>query len=193
MSTFGVLAINDRYDMLRQLGNCFIVQPNVLKSYLTESHLGRIDSRLLRAYLAQRSDWGQFSRTLVLDDGLAGESADVVTTTTGPSFDRSSLSLTSGLSRLGGVSSAGGIGVGGGSGKWKGRGGAARLSGVAGVGMGKLKEMLKEFDSLSPEEAERAAKRDKEMMERIKANPNYHKMAQGLPPNQHLPVYFGLH
>lgn len=60
--------INDRFDMLRQLGNIFIVQPEVLRSYMTESHLGRIDSRLLKPYLQQRSDWSQISRSLALDD-----------------------------------------------------------------------------------------------------------------------------
>lgn len=48
--------------MLRQLGNIFIVQPDVLKSYITESFLGRIDARLLRPYLMQRSDWSTFAR-----------------------------------------------------------------------------------------------------------------------------------
>lgn len=59
--------------MLRQLGNSFIVQPNVLKSYMTESHLGRIDPRLLRPYLAQRSDYSTFSRSLQLEDGTTDD------------------------------------------------------------------------------------------------------------------------
>ena len=35
------------------------MRPEILKSYITEGYLGRIDSALLRPYLAQRSDWGQ--------------------------------------------------------------------------------------------------------------------------------------
>lgn len=68
ITAFNIPALDDRFVMLRQLGNCFIVQPEVLRSFMTESHLGRIDARLLRPYLAQRSDWSQFSRSLALDD-----------------------------------------------------------------------------------------------------------------------------
>ena len=60
-------AVNDRFDMLRQLGNSFIVQPDVLKSYLSESHLGRIELRLLRPYLQQRVDYSSFAKSLDLE------------------------------------------------------------------------------------------------------------------------------
>lgn len=53
--------------MLRQLGNSFIVQPDVLKSYLSESHLGRIELRLLRPYLQQRVDYSSFAKSLDLE------------------------------------------------------------------------------------------------------------------------------
>jgi hypothetical protein len=69
---FGIPEINERFEMLRQLGNSFIVQPEVLRSYLTEAHLGKIDARLLRPYLAQRSDFSSFSRRFLEDEGLAG-------------------------------------------------------------------------------------------------------------------------
>lgn len=59
--------------MLRQLGNSFIVQPDVLRSYLTEAHLGKVDARLLRPYLAQRSDYASFSRRFLEDEGLSGQ------------------------------------------------------------------------------------------------------------------------
>lgn len=138
MATFVIPALNDRFDMLRQLGNSFIVQPNVLKSYMTESHLGKIDPRLLRPYLAQRSDYSQFSRSLHLDDGpVESDSSNVV--------------------------------LGGKTGRLKGSRLSA-MSGVAGAGMGKLKEMLKEFEALSPEEAALAAKREKEAREKLVAH-----------------------
>lgn len=126
MASYGISAINDRFDMLRQLGNSFIVQPNVLKSYLTESHLGHIDARLLRPYLAQRSDYSQFSRSLQLDDGLSAGAASDDTFTT-PHAPGHGHGLFKG-SRL------------------------STMSGVAGAGMGKLKDMLKELDTLSLEE-----------------------------------------
>lgn len=38
------------------------MRPEILSSYITENYLGRIDSSLLKPYLAQRSDWGQFEK-----------------------------------------------------------------------------------------------------------------------------------
>lgn len=38
------------------------MRPEILSSYITENYLGRIDSALLRPYLAQRSDWGTFAK-----------------------------------------------------------------------------------------------------------------------------------
>jgi len=52
-----------------------LVRPEILSSYITENYLGRIDSTLLKPYLAQRSDWGQFEKGFndgagTEDDGL---------------------------------------------------------------------------------------------------------------------------
>lgn len=55
-------AVVTSFEFIRQLGNIFLVRPEILKSYITENYLGRIDSALLRPYLAQRSDWGQFAQ-----------------------------------------------------------------------------------------------------------------------------------
>jgi hypothetical protein len=133
MSAYSIPAVNDRFDMLRQLGNLFIVQPNVLKSYMAESHLGRVDIRYLRPYLAQRSDYSQFSRSLNLDDGMPEEPAHSVVGHMNNLFSHNSRG-----NRM------------------------SVMSGVAGAGMGRLKEMLKEFEALSPEEAATAAKRERE-------------------------------
>jgi exocyst complex component 5 len=46
----------------------FLVRPEILKSYITENYLGRIDSSLLTPYLAQRSDWGYVEKGFT--DGL---------------------------------------------------------------------------------------------------------------------------
>jgi hypothetical protein len=65
---FGFPALSERFEFLRQLGNVFLVRPDILKSYITENYLGRIEPALLRPYLAQRSDWAQFERAF--DFGL---------------------------------------------------------------------------------------------------------------------------
>lgn len=109
---FGMPAVSDRFDMLRQLGNSFIVQPDVLKSYLSESHLGRIELRLLRPYLQQRVDYSSFAKSLDLE-GPEPAAAE----------DRKA------ANRL------------------------STISGVAGAGMGKLKGLLKEFETSDYEPA----------------------------------------
>jgi len=139
--------------MLRQLGNSFIVQPNVLKSYMTESHLGRIDPRLLRPYLAQRSDYSTFSRSLQLEDGTTDDPVLI---------EKSVLS-----------------GFKGGAGSR-----LSAMSGVAGAGMGKLKDMLKEFDAMSPEEEAEARRR-----ERAFAEKRQQMGVQGYTP---VPMYFAM-
>ncbi|EPQ28786.1 uncharacterized protein PFL1_03589 [Pseudozyma flocculosa PF-1] len=64
IGTFGIPALADRFEMLRQLGNLFIVQASVLKSYMRESHLAKIDERLLRPYLLRRADYAREVRDL---------------------------------------------------------------------------------------------------------------------------------
>ncbi|KAG1846794.1 exocyst complex component Sec10-like protein [Suillus subalutaceus] len=60
VASFNIPALHERFEFIRQLGNVFLVRPEILRSYITENYLGRIDSALLKPYLAQRSDWGQF-------------------------------------------------------------------------------------------------------------------------------------
>lgn len=88
--------------MLRQLGNSFIVQPDVLRSYLTEAHLGKVDARLLRPYLAQRSDYASFSRRFLEDEGLSGQEqlTDESFTQSLSRGSRLSLGAGAGMSRL---------------------------------------------------------------------------------------------
>ncbi|KAE8228278.1 hypothetical protein CF326_g6797 [Tilletia indica] len=61
---FGIPALVDRFEMLRQLGNLFIVQPSVLKSYMHEGHLASIDESLLRPYLLRRTDYARDVRDI---------------------------------------------------------------------------------------------------------------------------------
>ncbi|KDQ64331.1 hypothetical protein JAAARDRAFT_223032 [Jaapia argillacea MUCL 33604] len=74
IAAFSIPSLHERFEFIRQLGNVFLVRPDILKSYITEGYLGRIDSMLLRPYLAQRSDWGQaekgFNDGSVVEDGL---------------------------------------------------------------------------------------------------------------------------
>lgn len=112
----GIPPLSDRFDMLRQLGNSFIVQPEVLKSYLTESHLGRLDARLLQPYLMQRSDWQTFARRFAEEAGFpinADEQRSTTTTATHKGHIRTASRLS---------------------------------LGVGAAGMNKLRDMLKEID-----------------------------------------------
>jgi len=73
ISTFKSPPLQERFEFIRQLGNVFLVRPEILKSYITENYLGRIDSQLLRPYLAQRSDWGQFEKGFDGPNNAVGE------------------------------------------------------------------------------------------------------------------------
>ncbi|KAF8742465.1 hypothetical protein AX14_004331 [Amanita brunnescens Koide BX004] len=77
INTFGIQALRERFEFLRQLGNVFLVRPETIKSYISENHLGRIDINLLKPYLALRSDWAQFEKGFNeegLADGNSGNS-----------------------------------------------------------------------------------------------------------------------
>ena len=100
ITSFGIPALSDRFDMLRQLGNLLcvasgsdprclsltllipsIVQPAVLKSYMRESHLSKIEERLLRPYLLRRADYSTHVRDLN-DAGNANVTSTPGSTTT---------------------------------------------------------------------------------------------------------------
>ncbi|PWZ02695.1 exocyst complex component Sec10 [Testicularia cyperi] len=107
VGTFGISALSDRFEMLRQLGNLFIVQASVLKSYMREGHLAKIDERLLRPYLLRRADYAKEVRDL--DDGPFTSASASSTTATAPN----AAAATAGADGLFGGSS---IGVGAGAG-----------------------------------------------------------------------------
>ncbi|KAM0792876.1 hypothetical protein ACM66B_002639 [Microbotryomycetes sp. NB124-2] len=78
ISTFSLPSLDSRFEMLRQLGNVFIVQPKILKSYLTEQYLGRIENRLLRPFIMMRTDYGDYGRKFwddVLDESSTSTTA----------------------------------------------------------------------------------------------------------------------
>ena len=74
VASFNLPLLTERFEFLRQLGNVFLVRPDILKTYITENYLGRIDPALLRPYLSMRSDWsGQFERAWDSGIGLPSE------------------------------------------------------------------------------------------------------------------------
>lgn len=62
MASYGITVLAERFDLLRQLGNLFVVGADSIKSYLSESTLSKIDARLLRPFLMQRVDYGDYPR-----------------------------------------------------------------------------------------------------------------------------------
>lgn len=77
--SFNVPSLVERYEFIRQLGNVFLVRPEILRSYITENYLGRIDSSLLKPYLAQRSDWVQFENRFNESSEMDDTATDVAT------------------------------------------------------------------------------------------------------------------
>ncbi|TIA77982.1 hypothetical protein E3P92_03717 [Wallemia ichthyophaga] len=58
ITNFNQAILKPRYEMLRQLGNLFIVRPEVLRAYMRDDvHLSKLDPAMLRPYLSQRSDY----------------------------------------------------------------------------------------------------------------------------------------
>ncbi|GAA5924103.1 exocyst subunit SEC10 [Sporobolomyces koalae] len=110
ISTFALSPLNDRFEMLRQLGNVFIVQPEILRSYLNESYLARIENRLLRPFVMMRSDYGDFGRRFW--DDILGDTGTILqdgtnVASSGPSGQTGG---GLGLGRLGGLGSLSSLG-----------------------------------------------------------------------------------
>ncbi|KAJ3216736.1 Exocyst complex component 5 [Dinochytrium kinnereticum] len=62
MSFFKQPPITERFEMLREIGNLFIVKPENLHTVLSEGCLGRIEVQLLQPFLMTRSDWGRIQK-----------------------------------------------------------------------------------------------------------------------------------
>ncbi|KAJ3091026.1 Exocyst complex component 5 [Quaeritorhiza haematococci] len=52
-----VPVLNERFEMLRELGNLFVVRPENIKGLISEGPLSRIELPLLYPYLVLRADW----------------------------------------------------------------------------------------------------------------------------------------
>lgn len=94
-ANFGIPLLNDRFAMLRQLGNLFVVQPEVLKTFMSESYLGQIEPQLLRPYLAQRVDFTTFARRFAEDEGF-GVDVDAPVPSSASAFSVDRLSMLGG-------------------------------------------------------------------------------------------------
>ncbi|TPX60009.1 hypothetical protein PhCBS80983_g02072 [Powellomyces hirtus] len=62
IAMFKIPLLNERFDMLRELANLFVVKPETLKTVINESHLSRIELPLLQPFLSQRADWGKLAK-----------------------------------------------------------------------------------------------------------------------------------
>ncbi|RUS21835.1 exocyst complex component Sec10-like protein [Endogone sp. FLAS-F59071] len=54
---FKLPSLNDRFEMLRQLGNVFLVRPEMIKIIISEGYLARLDHKALAPYLEMRADY----------------------------------------------------------------------------------------------------------------------------------------
>ncbi|KAG2221177.1 hypothetical protein INT45_007754 [Circinella minor] len=70
---FKIPALNDLYEMLRQLGNIFLVKPEILRSILSEGYLARLDPSMLYPYLEKRVDFKSAKLDRIL--GVVDENA----------------------------------------------------------------------------------------------------------------------
>jgi hypothetical protein len=87
---FKIPGLDERFEMLRQLGNIFVVKPEILKSILSEGYLARLDPSVLYPYLEKRIDF----KTAKLDR-LLGISIDDSATAGGSSTDNDNKQSTS--------------------------------------------------------------------------------------------------
>lgn len=57
VSMFKIPALNDRFEVLRQISNLYIVKPENLKTLLDEGVFLRMDSRVIHQFVANRADY----------------------------------------------------------------------------------------------------------------------------------------
>ncbi|KAI5119514.1 hypothetical protein M0805_002450 [Coniferiporia weirii] len=99
IATFNCPALPERFEFICQLGKVFLIEPEILKSYITESALARIDLHLLRPYLAQRSDWQTIEKGFD-GQGVGADSAGVGSIVLGGTVETKGFRDRLGMSRL---------------------------------------------------------------------------------------------
>ncbi|KAJ2310309.1 Exocyst complex component 5, partial [Coemansia sp. RSA 2702] len=56
IGAFGIAALSDKFAVLQDISNIFLVQPAALKSLLDEGPLSRLDRATLQAFVQMRED-----------------------------------------------------------------------------------------------------------------------------------------
>lgn len=59
---FNINILNEKFDLLKEIGNLFVVKPENLKSVIREGHLARIELAVIRPYLELRTDWHKLAK-----------------------------------------------------------------------------------------------------------------------------------
>ena len=62
--------ICERFEFTRQLGNLFLVRPDILKSFIRDNYLEKIEPQFIMPYLAQRSDWVNYDKSFDKWEGV---------------------------------------------------------------------------------------------------------------------------
>lgn len=82
IQAFKIPVLNDLFEMLRQLGNIFLVKPEILRSILSEGYLARLDPNMLLPYLEKRVDFRSARLDRVLGISVDEPPAQVTDTKT---------------------------------------------------------------------------------------------------------------
>ncbi|KAL0084042.1 exocyst complex component Sec10-like protein [Phycomyces blakesleeanus] len=78
---FKIPSLDDRFEVLRQIGNMFLVKPEILRSILSEGYLARLDPSALYPYLEKRVDFKSAKLDRLL--GISVDENGAVTKATG--------------------------------------------------------------------------------------------------------------
>ncbi|KAI9001673.1 exocyst complex component Sec10-like protein [Gaertneriomyces semiglobifer] len=62
IAAFQVPVLNDRFELLKELGNLFIVRPENLKTLINQGQLGQVSISLVHPFVSQRADWGKLGK-----------------------------------------------------------------------------------------------------------------------------------
>ena len=69
---FGVAQLNEKFEVLRQIGNLFVVRPENIKGLLEEGALSKVDRRVLHSCITMRSDYKSEKISQYFEEGTEG-------------------------------------------------------------------------------------------------------------------------
>ncbi|KAI9230221.1 MAG: exocyst complex component Sec10-like protein [Piptocephalis tieghemiana] len=61
---WGLRVLSERFEMLRELGNVFLVKPEILRMILEEGQLAQIGYKYIKPFLKMREDWASAKKVL---------------------------------------------------------------------------------------------------------------------------------